>query len=129
MAKCSSPALDLVYFLFCSATKDILDNYKQILRRYYGILSDNLKSAGCDPEVVFPYSMLERHFKHYAKYGLIMATMNIQVILCDASEAPDLNSTTDGDLLSILNFKAENPDQANKRILDLVLFMDANDLF
>lgn len=129
MSKCSSPGLDLVYFLFCQATKSVLDNYKHYLRHYYKVFSANLRSVGCDPEIVFPFSKLEKHFRKFAKFGLITATMGIPMILCDESEVPDLSSTADGDLTKILDIKSSGSKEAHQRLYDLVLFMIDNDMF
>lgn len=127
LSKVGSPAQDLVYYLYTSADIQELRNYKHYLKIYYETLSENLNSAGLDPDEVFPFSMLEDHIKHFSLFGLITAVMIMQLTILDKEEAPDLSKLND-DFSSMINMEGSNQQQYRDRVQNLVLFLLDNEL-
>lgn len=66
---------------------DDVDKYLQI---YHNSLSDFLKQLGSDPEKVFPFEVLQRHWKKYRKFGLTMSLFIFRFTLCEEDEAVTL---------------------------------------
>lgn len=125
-----SPVLDLAYFFFVCSSKDIIYDYKSYLKIYHETVSENLKALSCDPDKVFPYSLLERHWKKYAKFGLYMALMVLTLMLSEAEEVPVFSQVAkNGDnFFDSFNYDSIHIDDYNKRILDIVHFMAEHEL-
>lgn len=78
LCRYASPALDLVYILFCCCTQGTRKKYyDQLLHKYYETLSKRLESFGCDPNVLFPYEVLTQHLTTFGKFA---AGMSIYVL-------------------------------------------------
>ncbi|KAJ8942639.1 hypothetical protein NQ318_013352 [Aromia moschata] len=118
-----SPALDLAYFLMTCAPKQILSDYKEYLRVYHGALSQALRGLQCDAETLFPFDLLEQHWRKYAKYGIYLALIVVKLMLGDAEEVPDIVEIADGGKTFSDGFKFDinSCDSYNRRILDIVL--------
>lgn len=51
MARCSSPVLDIVYFIFCCTTKDLRDaHYDEFLKIYHASLSSHIQMYAIDTD-------------------------------------------------------------------------------
>lgn len=96
ISKIGSPAYDLCYFLFLSGSKDILENHKKYLSIYYKILGENLNSAGININEIFPYDLLEAHWKMFCKVVFFVAVGNMDFLLRDESEAKTLSEMVEG---------------------------------
>lgn len=87
-----SPAMDISYFIFSSTDSTLrVEHYDDLINVYYENLAETLQRLGSDPEKLFKFSDLQDQLKKYARYGLIMAPMLIQVVTAKASDIPDLN--------------------------------------
>lgn len=49
---------------------------------------------GSDPEKLYPYSLMLDHFRKFGKYGLLMATLLLPIILADKGQGVDLDEAT-----------------------------------
>ncbi|XP_036146114.1 uncharacterized protein LOC105840589 [Monomorium pharaonis] len=93
----ASPVLDLVYILFCCCTQETRSKcFNQLIKDvYYKTLSDTIKKAGYDPNVLFPYEILLQHFTKFGKYAAGMATFTVHIFTTndvDLKIAFDTNS-------------------------------------
>lgn len=92
LARFGSPVLDLSYFLYTSASVQHLNHLNHFLKHYHSALVEFLKEFDCDASVLFPYEVLEEHWGQFAKFGLGMAFLVVNVMMMDDGELPDVNS-------------------------------------
>ncbi|XP_018568334.1 uncharacterized protein LOC108908703 [Anoplophora glabripennis] len=130
LSKTGSPVLDLAYFFFACGSKDIFYDYKKYLKIYHETVSENLKQLSCDPEKIFPYTLLEHHWKMYAKFGLYIALIVITVMLSEENEVKTLKDAAKNNesIFETFNYDGINVNDYNKRILDIVTFMAEHEL-
>ncbi|XP_018328485.1 uncharacterized protein LOC108739198 isoform X1 [Agrilus planipennis] len=88
-SRLGSPAIELSYFLFTACTEDAFDQMHNYLKIYHDSLSGYLRELGSDGDKLFPFSLLETHWKIYLKFGLILSTVVIHSMVL-ASEEEDL---------------------------------------
>jgi hypothetical protein len=123
IVRVASPVIDLSYFLYCCADKQVLKDFEFILQAYHSSLTDFLTELGCDAEAVFPFKKLKEHWKQYGKYGLIISLFLLKISLCDSNEAPDLMETAEKgeDFTESFKLKIQNEDVYNERIKNVYL--------
>ncbi|XP_044264334.1 uncharacterized protein LOC123011107 [Tribolium madens] len=130
VAYIGSPMFDLAYFFCANSSKEVLYNIEELLKIYYENLSSTIQEAGLNPDEVFSYDELKYQWKFYARYGLFMALFVMRVILSKADEVPDLSKGAEEgkDILQSVSLSsASNNEEINKRITDIVIFMDEFD--
>ncbi|KAG5865782.1 hypothetical protein JTB14_027904 [Gonioctena quinquepunctata] len=129
LSKKGSPAYDLSYFFFAHSPKEILYDYKNYLKLYHDTVSTNLREFSCDPEEVFPYSLLEYHWNTYLKFGLYISLIMINVMCCDEKEAPDFeeNTKSERDLIESLTSGIKTNNECKQRMKDLINFFIDNE--
>ncbi|KAG5890659.1 hypothetical protein JTB14_034947 [Gonioctena quinquepunctata] len=69
----------------------------QLLKFYYNSFSTHLNKLGSNPEELFSYDDLKRHWKKYSIFGLINVTAVLRVFLCDQEDAPSFGDMEKGD--------------------------------
>lgn len=92
LARYTSPALDVLYFLFC-CTDDTFrgKHFDEMLQVYHTSISELLERLGSNPKKLFPYSALQDQLKAFAKFAVIMAAFDVPILCTDPAEMPDLN--------------------------------------
>uniref|UniRef100_A0A182M746 CHK kinase-like domain-containing protein n=1 Tax=Anopheles culicifacies TaxID=139723 RepID=A0A182M746_9DIPT len=102
LARYSSPVLDISFFVYSCTSQELrAAHYQDLLDAYYGGLAEMLRDLGSDPEVVFPYSELEKELKQYARFGCGMGIESIPFSLLDESDVPDLDKITGEEAIAI----------------------------
>lgn len=93
ISRYSSPALDLVYFLFSSTDKRLRDNYyTEVLQLYHNALTTNLTKMGSDAAKLFSFNDLQDQLKKFGRYALIIAPMLLNIITSKPDDIPDLDN-------------------------------------
>ncbi|XP_037051982.1 uncharacterized protein LOC119085637 isoform X2 [Bradysia coprophila] len=93
ISRYSSPALDLVYFLFSSTDKTLRDSYyTEVIQLYHKALSTNLTKLGSDAEKLFSFNDLQDQLKKFGRYALIIAPMLLNIITSKPDDIPDLDN-------------------------------------
>lgn len=60
LARYSSPAIDLSFFIYSCTTEELrIQYYDDLIKTYYTSLSELIKDFGSNPEYLFPFSALE----------------------------------------------------------------------
>uniref|UniRef100_A0A182N5A7 CHK domain-containing protein n=1 Tax=Anopheles dirus TaxID=7168 RepID=A0A182N5A7_9DIPT len=102
LARYSSPVLDISFFLYSCTSQALRDaHYQELLDAYYGGLAEMLRDLGSDPDVIFPYTELQKELKQYARFGVGMGIESIPFSLLDESEVPDLDKITGDEAVPI----------------------------
>ncbi|KAL3277103.1 hypothetical protein HHI36_012461 [Cryptolaemus montrouzieri] len=116
-----SPVRDLSYNIYTTCDKTCLDQLDLLLQGYYSSLSRSLRNLGSDPEQVFTYEQLKRHWKQYSKFGLLLSSCIIKLELTENSDAPDLqNSAEEGkEVNDYYDAELQNEEEYDRRILDV----------
>ncbi|XP_019548007.2 uncharacterized protein LOC109418299 [Aedes albopictus] len=96
LARYVSPALDVLYFLFCCTDDTFREkHFDEMLEIYHSSLTTFLEQVGSDPQELFPFTALQTQLKSFGKFAVIMAAFDVPILCTDPAEMPDLNG---GDL-------------------------------
>ncbi|XP_023012809.2 uncharacterized protein [Leptinotarsa decemlineata] len=122
LTKVGSPAMDVLYFFFLHSPKDILCDYETYLKFYYEVLCRYLRDFSCDPEDLFPFSTLQKHWKKFVNLQLLMSIMMLKTMLCDSEEALDLEKMTEDsdNIFDTHNFTIKNESEYHRRVRDII---------
>lgn len=64
LARCGSPVLDIMFFIYACTDKKLRDNhYKQILRDYYDELTESCRALGLDLNSVYDWEKFMQEVK------------------------------------------------------------------
>lgn len=96
LARYVSPALDVLYFLFC-CTDDTFrtEHFDEMIQVYHSSLTALLERLGSDPEALLPFTALQGQLESFGKFAVLMAAFDVPILCTDPAEMPDLNG---GDL-------------------------------
>ncbi|XP_076251754.1 uncharacterized protein LOC143191009 [Rhynchophorus ferrugineus] len=102
LTKIGSPAYDLCYFFFYATSKEILNNHKEYLALYYEIMRENLKYIGRDLNDIFPFELLEKHWRTFCRFMFLNTVTNLDMVLNDEKTLleilEDKNDTMSNDI-------------------------------
>lgn len=84
----ASPLHDIGGLFLQVASKETLDNFNYYLRFYHENLSKCIKELGSDPEILYPYDVLEKEWVKYGLYFFGIAIMSVKVMLCEKENVP-----------------------------------------
>ncbi|XP_023018341.2 uncharacterized protein [Leptinotarsa decemlineata] len=122
LSKKDSPAADLACFFLMHSPKEILYDYKKYLNLYHDTVRKYLRDFACDPEEIFPFSLLERHWKVFVKFGFLFSMLGIKVMYRDSDEIVEM----DQDYLQTISRDIRKSKEYKQRIKDLLEFMTDN---
>nr|CAH7731972.1 unnamed protein product [Callosobruchus chinensis] len=126
MVRLSTPVLDIAYFFLTCGSKEDFYHYKEYLKLYHDELSKHLSEMSCNPEEVFPYSQLEMHWQKCSVIGMYTALLVIKLSLFEQSEIG--HEEKGGDFYKQFSIDQINAEEYQKRILDVLFFMDQENL-
>lgn len=86
------PVFDLSHFLYASTPKYIMDDADKYLEIYYKSFSDFLRELGSDPDVLFPFEVLQKLWRKYRKFGLAMSIIIFRFMLADEDDTLSLRN-------------------------------------
>ncbi|KAI4467402.1 hypothetical protein MML48_2g00014039 [Holotrichia oblita] len=86
MMRPALPVHDLSLFFYNVASKDALNRLKYFLKVYHDELAENIRQLGSNPDLLYPYSILEKHWKEYGKHGFVLALINSLLVLVEKDE-------------------------------------------
>ncbi|GJQ84392.1 hypothetical protein Trydic_g3869 [Trypoxylus dichotomus] len=123
LARCGSPAFDLSYFIFSSTEKELRDrHYDELIDVYYQSLCKQLVALGSSPGKMLPFDVLQEHLKRYSVVGYFLTQLVLHIMLSDAEETPDFQSSLNDDNISeALDYKSKNEEFYSRRIKDIVV--------
>ncbi|KAF5292785.1 hypothetical protein FQA39_LY13830 [Lamprigera yunnana] len=127
VSRCGSPVFDLSYFLFTCTNKEIREEYyEKLIAVYYESLTFFMRRCGSDAEIMFPFRVLQEHFKKYSLFGLYVAIQFLGVILKDPNDVPEdiLTLTNLEDALEKFLFLNEHNEEYTVAIKDVLLDFD-----
>ncbi|XP_066250418.1 uncharacterized protein [Euwallacea similis] len=91
ISQVQSPAVELFYLLYLSASKEVLNHPQQFLDTYYRTLKDNLRSVNCDIESILPRDIFRKHCEKFAKISFVILLGNLLKLLKDESKSTSFN--------------------------------------
>lgn len=90
LARLSSPALDISFFIYSCTTEEMRkDHYDFLLKSYHSSVVRLLKQFELDPQEVFPLSALEQEMREFARFGVGMGMEAVPLSIVD--EIADLD--------------------------------------
>ncbi|KAL1517401.1 hypothetical protein ABEB36_001168 [Hypothenemus hampei] len=128
ISRVQSPALDLLYFLFLSASKDVLDRYHNYQKFYYEKLRENVESVGCSLNSLFPYETFMDHCRKLSKIALFYAIGGLQVMVKKETEVRNFDDITKngGKIVEQLFVDDYTSQEYNDRISNVIFMMINN---
>lgn len=131
LARFGSPVLDLSYFLYTSASKENLNDLMKLLKVYHDSLRGYLQQFDCSSDYLFPFVELQQHWKKYAKFGLGMAFLVINVMLMEENELPNVSSENQSGENFIEAFQSNSKNNSTyfRTIIDILVHFDEFELF
>lgn len=119
LSRLHSPVLDLSYFIYSTCSEEELEHFDELLDIYYTSFSTFLTKFGCDPQNLFPFSTLRKHWKKYSLMGVLIVTTFLHVTICDNEEAPEL--TEPGDIgEKVMNVNIKDESEYKKRLVSVI---------
>lgn len=101
ISRFSSPALDLQYFMYTSASQEVrLQHMDDLLETYHAELRKTLEMLGCS-DVEFTVEHLKKEFEDRAYFGLITACLFLNLMLAEPKERIDLENVTFDDMRAV----------------------------
>ncbi|KAK4878846.1 hypothetical protein RN001_011352 [Aquatica leii] len=122
-ARVCSPCIDLAQILFACCDKSLRNKSNiDLIQTYYDSCSSHIRQFGEDPNVLFPYAVLEKHLKKYAGYSLCISFRTIYMMSIPVDKIPDLSTVqTYMDAVNLYNGVMLDSNVFDKRIRDLML--------
>lgn len=122
LSRLGSPLKDFAYFFYTCAPKHFLTEIDKYLQIYYDSLCKCLREYGCDPEIVFPRSVMKEHWRKHSKLGLTFSLMLFRLALYDEDEVPSVS-----DFNTELLKPMKKEDVLNEKLIDIANhFVDNN---
>ncbi|CAG9858241.1 unnamed protein product [Phyllotreta striolata] len=81
-----SPILDLSYFWYTAISKNEVPHFEGLMEFYHQELTDFMDQLGTNVDQVFPVSTLWEHWDKYSKFGFMMASLYMDVLLFEKEE-------------------------------------------
>ncbi|KAK4878848.1 hypothetical protein RN001_011354 [Aquatica leii] len=122
-ARVCSPCIDLAQILFACCDKSLRNKSNiDLIQTYYDSCSSHIRQFGEDPNVLFPYAVLEKHLKKYAGYSLCIAIRTTYMVSIPVDKIPDLSMVqTYMDVIKLFNASILDSNIFDERIRDLML--------
>ncbi|KAK5645910.1 hypothetical protein RI129_004374 [Pyrocoelia pectoralis] len=118
ISRIASPALDILFFMFVNTDKELRSShYDELIEEYYKSFSTLLRELGCDPETLFPFTVLQSHLRKFAPIGFGFATWVVALNYKKPEEAPGKDELSEESLLK--NFSTINDGRYFERMKDL----------
>ncbi|KAK5645908.1 hypothetical protein RI129_004372 [Pyrocoelia pectoralis] len=118
ISRIASPALDILFFMFVNTDKELRSShYDELIEEYYKSFSIFLRELGCDPETLFPFTVLQSHLRKFAPIGFGFATWLVAINLKKTTEAPGKDELSEESLLK--NFATVNDRRYFERVKDV----------
>ncbi|KAJ8977342.1 hypothetical protein NQ317_017756 [Molorchus minor] len=112
-----SPAFDLAYLIYANSSQTELDRFDELLETYYSSFSNFLRDLGSDPEKLFSYKDLKRHWAKHSTFAALSMPTILKFVLCEKEDAPAFEDFRDGDDLgSLMEIHLTDPDAYYNRI-------------
>ncbi|KAK5645909.1 hypothetical protein RI129_004373 [Pyrocoelia pectoralis] len=118
ISRIASPALDILFFVFVNTDKGLRSShYDELIEEYYKSFSTFLRELECDPETLFPFTVLQSHLRKFAPIGFGFATWVVALNYKKPEEAPRKDELSEESLLK--NFSTINDGRYFERMKDL----------
>lgn len=101
LARCSSVALDISFFLYsCTSQQLREEHYDDLLRAYLESAQDLIKDLGGDAESVITWEILQDELKQFGRFGCGMGIESLPLSLIEDDEVADLDAITEKSVLT-----------------------------
>lgn len=72
---------------------------------------------------MFPYTVLQDHWRKFARYGLILSVIIIHIMLTEKEEAIDFSDECEAgkDIATIFNYAIKKADEYKERVRPIIL--------
>lgn len=123
----SSPALDLLYYIFSATDSQFrAEEYNNLLRIYHTSLTQIVEKLGGDSQKLFTFDDLQNQMKKFGKFALVMSPMFIMMTLADEKDLANMDDISqelgkkDEQLSMVKGYDAETQILYNERIQGLM---------
>ncbi|GJQ82638.1 hypothetical protein Trydic_g19656 [Trypoxylus dichotomus] len=125
----ASPVFDISFFFLTVASEDALKETNYYLKLYHDELSKQLKLLGSEPDILYPFSALLKHWKDHCRFGFAMATLVIKIMLSEEDEVVNYEALDLENVEELENLfpKFKKEDEFLRRMKILAQYMVANE--
>ncbi|XP_014214807.1 uncharacterized protein LOC106643981 [Copidosoma floridanum] len=125
LARCCSPVLDIVFFIYSCTDKTMRDqHYEDLLKNYYDELIMSMKLLDIpDAESVYPWDLFRKEVKEQSVYGLTFSLEAVPFTMMPEEEAFDLDQIKEKeiDLVELFTLPNIKLSENRKRHADMIL--------
>ncbi|XP_045483071.1 uncharacterized protein LOC123688515 [Harmonia axyridis] len=131
MGLLGSPLADVTQFIFYCSSKCELEHLDELLKFYYGNLSEKLRELGSNPDECFPWKACKKAFKRYAPLAIAGMPVSIRMSYrVQTDECYDIaDSIDEGDFSGLFGKGIRDPEEYFERIDGILELCVREDLF
>lgn len=120
LTKRTTPVIDLCYFLCTCCSEDALSNLPSYLNYYYASLEKELKKFNYDCNVIYPRDIFDEHCKKFFKFGFLMSTIIIRMMLSEQDETPSYEDASNQNVINVFLYKSSKEDEYMRRMRGII---------
>lgn len=96
MLRYGAPAIDIAYFIYLCTDQELRDkHYDHLIQAYHNSLREQLELLGSDVNQLFPFTVLLRQLKTFARVVLGVALFAIPMLCMEREDIPDMNEMSE----------------------------------
>ncbi|CAK1589825.1 unnamed protein product [Parnassius mnemosyne] len=91
LTRCASPVLDLAFFIYACTNRELRQKYyKDLLKYYYDVLSNQIRDMGSDPDKVYSWDVFMGEMTKYSYFGLAFSFESTPFIVLAPEDAVNM---------------------------------------
>lgn len=121
LARCSSLALDVSFFIYSCTSQEIREqHFDELLKEYHRAATSLISDLGADAGTVLPWEDLLAEMQQFARFGCGMGIESLPMSLIDDEEVADLDAIKENAVLTdVWNIKPFEDVAKRQRIADV----------
>ncbi|EDV33769.1 uncharacterized protein Dana_GF19128 [Drosophila ananassae] len=101
LARCSSLALDLSFFVYSCTSQELRErHYDELLRAYLESAQALIRDLGGDAEAVISWESLQEELKNFGRFGCGMGIESLPMTMIEDDEVADLDGIQENAILT-----------------------------
>lgn len=121
LARCSSLALDLSFFIYSCTSQELREqHYDELLRAYLESAQDLIQDLGGNAESIISWESLQEELKNFGRFGCGMGIESLPMTMMEDDEVADLDGIKENAILTdIWNITPFKESAKQQRLADI----------
>ncbi|CAG9853994.1 unnamed protein product [Phyllotreta striolata] len=120
MSRLASPILDLSYYLYSTADRNVLDKFDHLLEEYHKELENYLRQYDINVDDLLTLKRLRTSWRKYGRFGFAMSAFILRAALSKEDEVIDFSAEVADSTIQNLQINViEKEEEYDRRILDV----------